>query len=180
MSRIGKRPIPVPTKVTVAIDGQHISVQGAKGSLERVIPSGVKVEQEENILTVSPVNDSRTSRERHGLVRTLVANMVEGVTNGFQKRLQIQGVGYRAQAQGNQLTLNVGYSKPVEMTMPSGINVAVEEKNTEIVIDGIDKELVGNVAATIRAVRPPEVYKGKGIRYKGEMVRRKAGKTGKK
>jgi large subunit ribosomal protein L6 len=180
MSRIGKRPIPVPNKVTVAIDGQHISVKGAKGSLERVIPSGVKVEQEENILTVTPVNDSRTSRERHGLVRTLVANMVEGVANGFQKRLQIQGVGYRAQSQGNQLTLNVGYSKPVEMTMPAGINVAVEEKNTEIVIDGIDKELVGNVAATIRAVRPPEVYKGKGIRYKGEMVRRKAGKTGKK
>lgn len=181
MSRIGKRPIPLPNKVTVAINGQHISVKGAKGSLERVLPEGVKIEQQEdNTLKVTPENDSRTSRERHGLVRTLVANMVEGVSNGFQKRLQIQGVGYRAQSQGSQLTLNVGYSKPVEMTMPEGIKVAVEEKNTEIVIDGIDKELVGNVAAKIRAVRPPEVYKGKGIRYKGEFVRRKAGKTGKK
>lgn len=180
MSRIGKRPISIPSKVTVEINGQHISVKGAKGSLERVIPSGVKIQQEENNIVVTPDNDSRTSRERHGLVRTLVANMVEGVSNGFQKRLQIQGVGYRAQSQGSQLTLNVGYSKPVEMTMPSGIQVAVEEKNTEIVIQGIDKELVGNVAATIRAVRPPEVYKGKGIRYKNEFVRRKAGKTGKK
>ncbi len=180
MSRIGKRPIPLPNKVTEEIDGQRLSVKGAKGSLERVIPEGVKVQQEDNTLKVIPNDDSRTARERHGLVRTLVANMVEGVSTGFQKRLQIQGVGYRAQSQGSQLTLNVGYSKPVEMIMPEGIKVAVEEKNTEIVIDGIDKELVGNVAAKIRAVRPPEVYKGKGIRYKGEFVRRKAGKTGKK
>ncbi|ELR98822.1 50S ribosomal protein L6 [Gloeocapsa sp. PCC 73106] len=180
MSRIGKRPISLPQKVTVEINGQHIAVKGSKGTLERIIPAGVRVEHEGETLKVVPENASRTARERHGLVRTLVANMVEGVANGFQKRLQIQGVGYRAQAQGSQLTLNVGYSKPVEMTMPPGIKVAVEEKNTEIVIDGIDKELVGNIAATIRAVRPPEVYKGKGIRYKGESVRRKAGKTSKK
>lgn len=180
MSRIGKRPIPLPKSVTVDIKGQEITVKGSKGTLSRVLPSGVKITQEDNTILVVPDNNSRTSRERHGLVRTLIANMVEGVSNGFQKRLQIQGVGYRAQAQGSQLTLNVGYSKPVEITMPEGIKVAVEERQTEVVIDGIDKELVGNIAATIRAVRPPEVYKGKGIRYKGEMIRLKAGKTGKK
>jgi large subunit ribosomal protein L6 len=180
MSRIGKRPIPIPAKVQVEIKGQEITIKGPKGSLQRVLPTAVKVEQQGDTLQVSPENESRIARERHGLVRTLVANMVEGVSNGFQKRLSIQGVGYRAQAQGSKLTLNVGYSKPVEMDMPQGIQVAVEEKNTEVVINGIDKELVGNIAAKIRAVRPPEVYKGKGIRYKNEVVRRKAGKTGKK
>ena len=179
MSRIGKRPIAIPNKVTVQIDGQHISVKGPKGSLERTLPSLVTVEHEGDNLQVVRVDDSRTARERHGLVRTLVANMVEGVSQGFEKRLSIQGVGYRAQAQGKNLTLNVGYSKPVEMPMPEGIQVAVE-KNTQVTISGIDKEVVGNVAAKIRAVRPPEPYKGKGIRYLNEFVRRKAGKTGKK
>jgi large subunit ribosomal protein L6 len=179
MSRIGKRPIPVPAKVTVALDGAKVTVTGPKGTLSRVLPEKVKVEQESDTVKVSPTDESRVARQRHGLSRTLVANMVEGVSKGFEKRLEIQGVGYRAQAQGSKLTLNVGYSKPVEMTMPQGIQVAVE-KNLELIVSGIDKELVGNIAATIRAVRPPEPYKGKGIRYAGEVVRRKAGKTGKK
>jgi large subunit ribosomal protein L6 len=180
MSRIGKRPIPIPAKVAVDIQGQHISIKGPKGNLARELPSLITVKQEGEHLQVSPDNNSRIARQRHGLCRTLVANLVEGVSKGFEKRLQIQGVGYRAQSQGKNLTLNVGYSKPVEMTMPEGIDVAVENKNVEIVISGIDKEVVGNVAAKIRAVRPPEPYKGKGIRYFGETVRRKAGKTGKK
>lgn len=179
MSRIGKRLITVPDKVTVTINGQHVAVKGPKGSLERVLPSLVNVEQEGSTLRVLRVNETRTSRQLHGLSRTLVSNMVEGVSQGFQKRLQIQGVGYRAQAQGSKLTLNVGYSNPVEMTMPEGIQVAVE-RNTEVTVSGIDKEVVGNVAAQIRAVRPPEPYKGKGIRYSGENIRRKAGKAGKK
>ena len=179
MSRIGKRPIPIPNKVTIDIQGQHVAVKGPKGSLERTLPDKVKVVQEQDTLVVQRVDDSRTARERHGLARTLVANMVEGVSKGFEKRLNIQGVGYRAQAQGSKLTLNVGYSKPVEMTMTQGIQVGVEN-NTLVIVSGIDKEIVGNVSAEIRAVRPPEVYKGKGIRYSDEFVRRKAGKTGKK
>lgn len=179
MSRIGKRPITIPNKVTVEINGQTVVVKGPKGTLERTLPIQVKVEQEGETIQVLRQNESRVARERHGLARTLVANMVEGVSSGFSKRLEIQGVGYRAQAQGSKLTLNVGYSKPVEMAMPKEIQVAVEN-NTQVVISGIDKEVVGNIAAQIRAVRPPEPYKGKGIRYQGEFVRRKAGKTGKK
>ena len=178
MSRIGKRPIPIPSKVSVDIKGQYITVKGPKGTLQREIPSLIGISQEGDDIKVVPTTNSRIARQRHGLSRTLIANMVEGVFKGFEKRLQIQGVGYRAQAQGKKLTLNVGYSKPVEMDMPEGIQVAVE-KNTEVIVSGIDKEIVGNVAARIRAVRPPEPYKGKGIRYLGEMVRRKAGKTGK-
>ncbi len=180
MSRIGKRPITLPPKVSVKIEGQKITVTGPKGNLERVLPSLITVQLEGENVQVLRDNDSRTARQRHGLCRTLVANMVEGVSQGFQKRLDIQGVGYRAQSQGSKLTLNVGYSKPVEMNMPQGIQVTVEERNTQVVVTGIDKEVVGNVAATIRAVRPPEVYKGKGIRYQGEYIRRKAGKAGKK
>lgn len=178
MSRIGKLPITIPDKVNIDIKDSHVTVKGPKGTLERELPGLVIVAQDGNTLQVTVQNDSRLARQRHGLSRTLVANMVEGVSKGFEKKLQIQGVGYRAQAQGKKLTLNVGYSKPVEMQMPEGISVAVE-KNTEITVSGIDKEIVGNTAATIRGVRPPEPYKGKGIRYLGEMVRRKAGKTGK-
>lgn len=179
MSRIGKRPITLPSKVTIQIDGQHISIKGPKGELDRVLPEQVTVEQDGETLRVVRVDDSRSARERHGLSRTLVANMVEGVSTGFQKRLEIQGVGYRAQVQGRNLILNVGYSKPVEIVPPDGVQVAVEN-NTNVIVSGINKEIVGNTAARIRAVRPPEVYKGKGIRYAGEVVRRKAGKTGKK
>ncbi|VEP16441.1 50S ribosomal subunit protein L6 [Hyella patelloides LEGE 07179] len=178
MSRIGKQPVPIPDQVSVDIKGRHVTIKGPKGTLSRELPSAIVVAQEGSTVKVSPENNSRIARQRHGLSRTLVANMVEGVSKGFEKRLQIQGVGYRAQAQGKKLTLNVGYSNPVEMQMPEGIQVAVE-KNTEVVLNGIDKEVLGNVAARIRAVRPPEPYKGKGIRYLGEQVRRKAGKTGK-
>ncbi len=179
MSRIGKRPIKVPDQVTVTIEGQKVSVKGAKGTLTRELPPEVIVEQQGNTLTVKRRDESRNARQRHGLSRTLVANMVEGVSKGFQKRLLIQGVGYRAQIQGRNLILNVGYSKPVEIIPPEGIQLAVET-NTNVIVSGIDKELVGNQAARIRAVRPPEVYKGKGIRYEGEVIKLKAGKAGKK
>lgn len=179
MSRIGKQPIPIPAKVTAEIKGQHVTIKGPKGSLEREIPTPIEVKQDGDTLVVTPTEESRIGRQRHGLCRTLIANMVNGVSTGFQKRLQIQGVGYRAQAQGKKLTLNVGYSKPVEMVMPEGIDVAIDNRNTEVIVSGIDKEVVGNIAAQIRAVRPPEPYKGKGIRYFGEQIRRKAGKTGK-
>ena len=179
MSRIGKRLIDIPSKVTVNINGQEVVVKGPKGELQRILPEQVTVEQEGAQIKVLRRDESRVSRQRHGLSRTLVANMVEGVSTGFQKRLEIQGVGYRAQVQGRNLILNVGYSKPVEIVPPEGIQVAVEN-NTNVLVSGIDKEIVGNTAARIRAVRPPEVYKGKGIRYAGEVVRRKVGKSGKK
>ena len=179
MSRIGKRPINLPGKVTVTILGQHVAVKGPKGELSRVLPAEVSVEQEGETILVKRRSESRPARQRHGLSRTLVANMVDGVSEGFQRRLEIQGVGYRAQVQGSNLILNVGYSKPVEIIPPNGIQLAVEN-NTNVVVSGIDKEVVGNTAARIRDVRPPEPYKGKGIRYAGEVVRRKAGKAGKK
>ncbi|WP_427162831.1 50S ribosomal protein L6 [Aliinostoc sp. HNIBRCY26] len=177
MSRIGKRPITIPAKVQVSIDGAKIAVKGPKGELSRDLPTNVIVSQEGEILTVARKDDSRTSRQMHGLSRTLVANMVEGVSQGFQRRLEIQGVGYRAQVQGRNLVLNMGYSHQVQIEPPEGIQFAVEN-NTNVIVSGYDKEIVGNTAAKIRAVRPPEPYKGKGIRYAGEVVRRKAGKTG--
>ncbi|MEP0915865.1 50S ribosomal protein L6 [Leptolyngbya sp. DQ-M1] len=177
MSRIGKRPITLPAKVTVAINGQEVVVKGPKGELSRVLPAGVTIETEGDTVTVNRVNDSRMARERHGLCRTLVANMVEGVANGFQRRLEIQGVGYRAAVQGKNLNLSMGYSHPVLIEPPDGIQFQVEN-NTNVIVTGIDKEIVGNTAAKVRAVRPPEPYKGKGIRYQGEAVRRKVGKTG--
>ncbi|MGB7519199.1 MAG: 50S ribosomal protein L6, partial [Spirulinaceae cyanobacterium] len=161
MSRIGKRPIPIPSKVTVDIKGQHITVKGPKGTLDRVLPDKVIVEQQGDTLEVQRQDESRTSRQLHGLSRTLVANMVEGVSQGYTKQLDIQGIGYRAQVQGKKLILNVGYSNPVEIDPPEGIQLAVE-KNTQVTVSGINKEIVGNVAAKIRAVRPPEPYKGKG------------------
>lgn len=179
MSRIGKRPIAIPAKVTVTIDGQSVTVKGPKGELSRVLPPEVIVVQEGETLLVNRRDESRVARQRHGLCRTLVANMVDGVSQGFQRRLEIQGVGYRAQVQGKTLTLNMGYSHPVQIEPPDGIQFAVEN-NVNVMVSGIDKEIVGNTAARIRAVRPPEPYKGKGIRYAGEVVRRKAGKAGKK
>lgn len=179
MSRIGKRPITVPNKVSVEIDNQHVAVKGPKGELSRVLPTGITVDQDGETLNVLRQNDSRHLRQLHGLSRTLVANMVEGVSQGFQRRLEIQGVGYRARVDGRNLVLNVGYSHEVKIEPPEGIQMAVEN-NVNVIVSGIDKEIVGNLAARIRAVRPPEVYKGKGIRYAGEVVRRKAGKAGKK
>jgi large subunit ribosomal protein L6 len=179
MSRIGKRPIPIPAKVSITIDGQHVQVKGPKGELARTLPTGVTVVQEGDTILVQRANESRLARERHGLCRTLVANMVEGVANGYQKRLEIQGIGYRAQVQGKNLNMSLGYSHPVVFEPPEGIEFAVEN-NTNVIVSGIDKELVGNMAARIRASRPPEPYKGKGVRYAGEYIRRKAGKSGKK
>lgn len=179
MSRIGKRPIPVPAKVTVTIDGQQVTIKGPKGELSRVLPNEVSVEQVDGEVQVKRRDESRPARQRHGLCRTLVANMVEGVSQGFQRRLEIQGVGYRAQVQGKNLVLNMGYSHPVTIEPPPGIEFVVEN-NVNIIVSGIDKEIVGNTAARVRAVRKPEPYKGKGIRYQGEQVRRKAGKSGKK
>jgi len=179
MSRIGKRPISIPSKVTVAVDGQSVTVKGPKGELSRVLPAEVEVLQEGETVQVNRRDDSRVARQRHGLSRTLVANMVEGVSQGFQRRLEITGVGYRAQVQGRNLTLNMGYSHPVQIEPPDGIQFAVEN-NTSVIVTGIDKEIVGNTAARIRAVRAPEPYKGKGIRYAGEVIKRKAGKSGKK
>jgi large subunit ribosomal protein L6 len=179
MSRIGKRPIAVPAKVEVAIDGQSIAVSGPKGELSRVLPDAIALEQEGATLKVLRRNESRSARQLHGLCRTLVANMVEGVSAGFTSRLEIQGVGYRARVDGRNLVLTVGYSHEVRIEPPAGVQMAVEN-NTNVIVNGIDKEIVGNLAARIRAVRPPEVYKGKGIRYAGEFVRRKAGKAGKK
>lgn len=179
MSRIGKSPITIPGKVTVKIDGSHIAIKGPKGELSRVLPSLVTVEQEGETLFVKRRDESRPARQLHGLSRTLVANMVEGVSQGFQRRLEIQGVGYRAKVDGRDLTLTVGYSHEVKISPPPGIQLAVEN-NTNVIVSGFDKEQVGNIAAQIRAVRPPEPYKGKGIRYTGEVVRRKAGKAGKK
>ena len=179
MSRIGKAPIPVPGGVTVSLNGLDVSVKGPKGQLSRTLPEGVTVTQDGNTLVVSPSSDSRRSRERHGLCRTLVANMVEGVSQGFTRKLEIVGVGYRAAVQGKKLVVSAGYSHQVEMVPPDGVTFAVDG-NTTVLVSGPDKELVGNEAAKVRAIRPPEPYKGKGIKYEGERILRKAGKTGKK
>ncbi len=178
MSRIGTLPITIPSQVEVNIDGKMVTVKGPKGELQQQLPDFVTLEQQETQLVVNRVNDSRKARERHGLARTLVANMVHGVSQGFERRLQLQGVGYRAQVQGQKLILNVGFSHPVEIEPPEDIQISVE-RNTEIIVSGINKEIVGNISAKIRGVRPPEPYKGKGIRYQDEKVRQKAGKAGK-
>jgi len=179
MSRIGKAPIPIPDKVTVEFTGLAVTVKGPKGELKRTLPDGVSISQDGNILQVTPTSTARLSRERHGLSRTLLANMVEGVSQGFSRKLEIVGVGYRAQVQGNKLVVSAGYSHPVEMVPPDGVTFVVEN-NTTVIVSGADKELVGNEAAKVRAIRPPEPYKGKGIKYEGERILRKVGKTGKK
>ncbi|MEM6251452.1 MAG: 50S ribosomal protein L6 [Cyanobacteria bacterium P01_D01_bin.156] len=178
MSRIGKKPVPIPSGVSVSIDNQSVVVKGPKGELSRTLPNGVNISQDGSEVVVARQNDSRTSRAYHGLSRTLIANMIEGVSKGFEKRLEIKGVGYRAAVKGKTLNMNLGYSHPVEFDPPAGIEFKVES-NTNVIVSGIDKELVGTIAAKIRDARPPEPYKGKGVRYLGEMVRRKAGKAGK-
>ncbi len=183
MSRIGKRPIPVPGNVTVGIEGSTVRVKGPKGELQHVIPSGVGVERQDGTLVVSRESDANTHRALHGLTRTLIDNMVVGVTNGFSKVLEINGVGYRAQLTGKSLTLALGFSHPVIVEPPAGISFAVQEgratEPSRITVSGIDKQLVGETAARIRKWREPEPYKGKGIKYAGEVIRRKAGKAGK-
>ena len=179
MSRIGKNPIPVPSGVEVSIVDRHITVKGSQGTLERDIPGDIQVAQEESNLVVTRPDDARQNRALHGLTRSLVNNMVVGVSSGFTKELDIVGVGYRATAQGpNKLELALGFSHPVHVDAPSGITFEVPVP-TKIIVKGIDKELVGQVAANIRKIRKPEPYKGKGVRYANEVVRRKAGKAAK-
>ena len=179
MSRIGKQPIPLPEKVAVTIDGLAVTVKGPKGELNRVLPEGVSISQVDNNIVVSPSSDKRKSRERHGLCRSLVANMIEGVSKGYTRKLEIVGVGSRAQVKGQNLLVSAGYSHPIEVIPPEGITFSVQN-NTNVTVSGADKELVGNEAAKIRSIRPPEPYKGKGIKYEGERILRKAGKSGKK
>jgi large subunit ribosomal protein L6 len=178
MSRIGKLPIPLPAGVTVAIDGQNVSVKGPKGELALTISEPIKVTLEDNSVIVSRPDDEAKSKSLHGLSRTLIANNVHGVSTGFTKTLEIVGTGYRAAAKGSNLELALGFSHPVVIEPPKGITLTVEG-NTKIIISGVDKQAVGEVAANIRKIRKPEPYKGKGIRYEGERVRRKAGKSGK-
>ena len=179
MSRIGKMPVVIPSGVKVTLEGNHIAVEGPKGKLERDIHPEIDVVIEGDVLTVTRPSDDKDHRSLHGLTRALINNMVVGVTTGFKKDLEIVGVGYRAAKQGNNLVLTVGYSHPVEMEPGEGISIEVPTPN-RITINGIDKEKVGAFAANVRAVRPPEPYKGKGIKYDGEFIIRKAGKAGAK
>lgn len=179
MSRIGNKPITVPENVEVKLEGNRIIVKGPKGTLERELHPNIKVSLENNVILVKRENDEPLNRSLHGLTRTLISNMIEGVVNEFTRELQINGVGYRAAKQGNKLVLTLGYSHPVEMIEPEGIKYEVPNPN-QIIVRGVDKELVGQMAAVIRTKRPPEVYRGKGIKYAEEHIRRKEGKTGKK
>jgi len=179
MSRIGKKPVTVPNGVEVKIEGNVVTVKGPKGTLTRAFNKEISIRQEGNEIIVERPSDEKRHKALHGTTRSVIANMVEGVTNGFQKSLELVGVGYRASKSGNKVVLSVGYSHPVEIEPQPGIELEVPAA-TKIVVKGIDKERVGQVAAEIRSVREPEPYKGKGIRYEGENVRRKEGKTGKK
>jgi large subunit ribosomal protein L6 len=178
MSRIGKKPIPVG-KAKIAIKDRHVSVEGPKGKLELDVHPTISVAQQDGNVVVTRPNDEKQSKALHGLTRALIANMVEGVTNGYKKTLEIQGVGYKAEPKPYGVNLIVGFSHPVKYEAPQGIKISVEN-NTLVKVEGADKEIVGQVAAELRLVRPPEPYKGKGIRYQGEQIRRKAGKTGAK
>jgi len=176
MSRIGKQPIPVPQGVTVSIDGTTVQVKGPKGELTQSFSPDMEIVLADNVVTVTRPSDHPRHRSLHGLTRALIANMVTGVSEGFRRKLEIVGVGYKAEMLGRQLNLVVGYSHPILITPPEGITFTVE-KPTQIAVEGINKQLVGEIAAAIRGYRPPEPYKGKGVRYEGEKVRRKAGKT---
>lgn len=178
MSRVGKKPVEIPSGVTVTLNGNTVTVKGPKGELTRAFHPDIDIKVEDQVITVSRPSDDKEHRALHGTTRSLLANMVEGVSKGFEKSLELIGVGYRASKSGKKLVLNVGYSHPVEIEPENGIEIDVPSQ-TKIVVKGADKERVGAVAANIRAVRPPEPYKGKGIRYEGEYVRRKEGKTAK-
>lgn len=178
MSRIGNKPITVPENVEVKIDGHHIEVKGPKGTLTRDLHKNMTIVHEGNTIKVERSDDQKGNRSLHGLTRTLISNMIEGVVNEYKRELEINGVGYRAQKKGNNLVMNLGYSHPVEMEAPEGITFDVPNPN-QIIVRGIDKELVGQTAAVVRTKRPPEVYRGKGIKYAEEVIRRKEGKTGK-
>ena len=178
MSRIGRLPITVPSGVDVTIDGRHVTVKGPKGTLSRALHPDMTVSREDGTLVVTRPTEQKTHKQLHGLTRTLVNNMVVGVTDGYRKGLEITGVGYRAALSGKKLQLNLGYSHQIEIDPPEGITFEVENP-TRLAVVGIDKELVGQIAAKVRATRKPEPYKGKGVRYAGEYIRRKAGKAGK-
>jgi large subunit ribosomal protein L6 len=179
MSRIGKQPIPVPAGVTVSVDGSTVRVKGPKGEMVQTFRPEMKIALEDGVLSVERPSETKQDRAVHGLTRALLANMVVGVTTGFRKSLELVGVGYRAEKKGKNLVLTVGYSHPVEYPEAAGLTITTPVP-TQVVIEGIDKQQVGQAAAEIRSVRPPEPYKGKGIRYQGEHVRRKAGKAGAK
>jgi large subunit ribosomal protein L6 len=176
MSRIGKAPIPLPSGVTVTVNGSHVAVKGPKGQLQRTLRPEVSVKQEDGKIVVERISEERLVRSLHGLSRTLVANMVKGVTEGFTRNLEVVGVGYKAAMDGRKLVMQLGYSHPVEIDPPQGLEIAVGKGNA-ITISGIDKQAVGDLAAFIRDKRRPEVYKGKGVKYQGELIRRKAGKA---
>jgi len=178
MSRIGKQPIPLPQKVEVDIRGSHVTVKGPRGQLERSFDPAMTIKLENGVLTVERPTDQRQHRATHGLTRALLANMVSGVSDGYSKVLEIEGTGYRAEMQGEKLVLFLGYSHPIEFPAPQGISFEVPRGGRTVTVLGIDKELVGEIAARIRRQRPPEPYQGKGVRYRGERVRRKAGKSG--
>ena len=176
MSRIGNQSISLPEKVSLKIDDAHVTVEGPKGLLEWDLPQGVTISQEDGVVTLARPSNDRRDKALHGLARSLVSNMVEGVSNGFVRELEIQGVGFRATVKGKVLDLSLGFSHPVEHPIPEGLTITVAE-NTQIKVEGIDKQLVGQFAADVRSYYPPEPYKGKGVRYKDEYVRRKAGKS---
>ncbi|MCW2547524.1 MAG: ribosomal protein [Mycobacterium sp.] len=178
MSRIGRLPVTIPAGVEVTLDGQHVTVKGPKGTLSHTIIEPITVVQEDATLLVKRPDDERESRARHGLTRSLLANMVTGVTDGYSKTLEIVGVGYRVQARGSDLEFALGFSHPVPVKAPAGVSFQVQSP-TRFVVSGIDKQQVGEVAATIRKLRKPDPYKGKGVRYQGEVIRRKVGKAGK-
>ncbi len=178
MSRVGKKPIEIPAGVTVTLDNNNVTVKGPKGELSRTFHADIEIKVEDNVINISRPSDAKEHRALHGTTRAVLANMVEGVSKGFERTLELVGVGYRASKQGNKLVLSVGYSHPVEIEPEAGLEVEVPA-NTKVIVKGTDKERVGALAANIRDVRPPEPYKGKGIRYEGEFVRRKEGKTGK-
>ena len=177
MSRVGKKPVPIPEKIKVSYENRELTVQGEKGKLTRSIHHAVDLKIADGVLNVIPFEDKRTSRAMQGLTRSLVANMITGVNQGFERTLVIEGIGYRAEARGNTIILNVGYSNPIQFDLPEGISASVD-RNTVIKLSGIDKEKLGRTAAAIRKIRPPEPYKGKGIKYAEERIRRKAGKAG--
>ena len=179
MSRIGKLPVEIPAGVDVKVEGQTVTAKGPLGTETVTIRPEIKVEMKDNSVVLTRENDDRKARSLHGLSRTLVSNAINGVKSGFTKKLEIVGVGYRAAMQGNTLNLTLGYSHPIDIPAPEGVKIAVDQ-NTKITITGANKQTVGDLAALIRSKRPPEVYKGKGVKYEGEHIRRKAGKTGKK
>jgi len=179
VSRIGRLPVEVPSKVEINVEGSHVHIKGPNGEMEYTFSSDLDIKVEDDQVVITRLSEERQTRALHGTTRAIISNMVTGVTDGYSKELELVGVGYRANLQGKNLVLSVGYSHPVEIEPPEGITFEVGEKSRQIIVRGYDKQQVGQIAADIRKVRPPEPYKGKGIRYKGEHIRRKAGKTGK-